>query len=91
MGRFSRIICLWLTGTCGKSGRGGRSLVGEERAPDILKNQKHSKGESRVRSLRENPDTIQVCEDGIGKAKAYLDLDLVEDLEDNNKTCCGLV
>lgn len=38
MGRFSRIICLWLTGTCGKSGRGGRSLVREERAPDILKN-----------------------------------------------------
>lgn len=57
-----------------------------EGAPDMLK--KKSKGESRVRSPGENGGVIQVCEGGIGKTKGHLDLNLVEDLEGNNKTCC---
>lgn len=63
--------------------------MGEEGAPDTKKN--HFKGKSRSRSLRGNPDTLQACEGGIGKAKAHLELNLVEDVEGNTKTCCGSV
>lgn len=57
----------------------------------LTRKKKHSKGKSRARSLRGNPDTLQVCEGGIGKAKAHLELNLVEDVEGSTKTCCGSV
>lgn len=47
--------------------------------------------ESRVRSPRGNPNTIQVCGDGIGKAKAYVELNLVKDVEGSNKSFYGSI
>lgn len=44
---------------------------------------------SRVRSPR--PGTVQVCGGGIGKAKAYLESNLVEVVDGNNRRFCGSV
>lgn len=66
--------------------------MGEQGAPDKTQIQKKCAiAESRVRSPRGNPDNIQVCGDGIGKPKAYLELNLVKDVEDNNKSFCGSI